>query len=281
MHNDQNKMRVISWNVNGVRAVAKKNINGEPLTVGENDCILELNSKYNPDVLCLQEIKTDSPADLEKYRAAFPHITVSSAEKKGYSGVAVLSKDAPIKTMIGFYHVQMRGAADSSYSKEGRLITAEFDKYVVVGTYVPNSKSDLSRLTERGAWERDIKAHLNLTRVKSKKPVIYCGDLNVAHQEIDNCNPKSNKGCSGFTVEERGWFSELLAVGFTDTYRVLWPTTIKYSWWSPITKARGRNKGWRIDYVLVSSEGAGTLVAADILNDVYGSDHCPVMADFK
>jgi exodeoxyribonuclease-3 len=272
------KMRIISWNVNGIRAVSKKNIRGEPLADGELDCIMDLNSKYNPDVLVLQEIKTSSDTDVTLYSNIFPHITVSSAEKKGYSGVAILSKQAPIKVNTGFHHVQMSDANAASYAKEGRIITAEFTTHIVVGVYVPNSKSGLSRIGERGEWEKHIQMHLNYTKIKSKcKTIIYCGDLNVAHNEIDICNPKSNKNSSGFTPQERGWFGDLLASGFTDTFRHLHPIDIKYSWWSPITKARERNAGWRIDYILASD--SSKLIAADILNDVYGSDHCPVLTD--
>ncbi len=273
-------MRIISWNVNGIRAVSKKNSNGEPLNEGEMDCIMDLNAKYNPDVLVLQEIKTSSDNDVTRYSNIFPYITVSSAEKKGYSGVAILSKQAPIKVTAGFYHAQMSDASEMSYAKEGRIITAEFERHIVVGVYVPNSKAGLIRIDERGAWENHIKLHLNYTKIKSKgKQIIYCGDLNVAHNEIDICNPKSNKNSSGFTLQERGWFGELLGSGFIDTFRHLHPNTVKYSWWSPITKARGRNAGWRIDYILTSD--SSKLIAADILNDIFGSDHCPVIVDLS
>jgi exodeoxyribonuclease-3 len=273
-------MRIISWNVNGIRAVSKKNSRGEPLAEGQLDCIMDLNAKYNPDILVLQEIKTSSAEDVTLYNKIFPHITVSSAEKKGYSGVAILSKMKPIKVNTGFHHPQMEEANTTSYAKEGRIITAEFNECIVIGAYVPNSKSGLVRIDERGEWEKHMLLHLNYTKIKSKgKQIIYCGDLNVAHNEIDICNPKSNKNSAGFSPEERGWFGELLASGFTDTYRHLHPTDVKYSWWSPITKARGRNAGWRIDYILVSDPNK--LIAADILNDIYGSDHCPVLADIN
>lgn len=275
-------MRVISWNVNGIRAVNKKNINGETCSPNENNCICELNDKYNPDILVLQEIKTQSFIDLEEYRQIFPYIAANTAEKKGYSGVAILSKHPPLATNTGFYHCQMKDAQERTYSREGRLITVEFEKIIIVGTYVPNSKIGLTRLDERGQWETDIKMHLSLTKIKSHgKPVIYCGDLNVAHQDIDICNPKTNKKSAGFSIKECNWFTDLLNAGWVDTYRFLNPNTVKYSWWSPITRGRSRNVGWRIDYVLLDKDHHNILQSADILNDVFGSDHCPVMADLN
>jgi exodeoxyribonuclease III len=275
-------MRIIAWNVNGVRAVAKKNIAGEPVLSGEENAIRALVTKYKPDVLFLQEIKTSSAEDLTCYGDLFQSVSVFSAEKKGYSGVAMLCKEQPIAVHPGFYHPEMIDAREASYNREGRLITAELPTAVVVGVYVPNSKAGLVRLEERGKWEEHIKEHLRLTTMRcGGKPVVLCGDLNVAHTEVDISNPKSNRANAGFTPQERGWFGDLLASGFIDSWRVLNPAAIKYSWWSPITKARARNAGWRIDYCLLSAAYQDRLMAAEILNDVFGSDHCPVLIDLS
>lgn len=273
-------MRVISWNVNGVRAVAKKNSRGGAMSVGEMNCICDLNSRYNPDVLVLQEIKTNSMNDLELYKGIFPHISATFAEKKGYSGVAVLSKAVPAEVIEGFRGAYGEAANAASFGREGRLLTAVFPGYVVVGAYVPNAKAGLARIDERGQWETAMLAHLAWVKATHPdKVMVYCGDLNVAHQEIDLCNPKSNAKSAGFSPQERGWFGSLLASGMIDTYRHLNPATVKYSWWSPITRARDRNAGWRIDYCLVDAAHADKAVTADILNDVFGSDHCPVLVD--
>ena len=273
-------MRIISWNVNGVRAVSKKNKTGVPVANGEQNVIRALAAEYQPDVLFLQEIKTSSPADLTAYGDIFQSVSVFSAEKKGYSGVALLSKVKPLKVSAGFYHPEMVDASAASYNREGRLLTAEFETLIVVGAYVPNAKSSLERLDERGQWEAHIREHMRLCRENATgKAIVYCGDMNVAHTEADISNPKSNKNSAGFTPQERGWFGELLGAGFIDSWRVLNPAAIKYSWWSPITRARSRNAGWRIDYVLLSAEHRDRLVGAEILNDVFGSDHCPVMID--
>ncbi len=275
----QAKMRVISWNVNGIRAVAGKNNLGEPLCDGQASCMSDLNSRYNPDVLVLQEIKCNSINDMEKFRVLYPHIITSFAEKKGYSGVAVMSKKAPLDAFCDF-----RGLAPGTvlppYEREGRLVTAVFDEAVVVGVYVPNAKAGLARIDERGHWEAVILAHLAWVKAAHpQKALIYCGDLNVAHQEIDICNAKANAKSAGFSPQERGWFGQLLASGMIDTFRHMNPGLVKYSWWSPITRARTRNAGWRIDYCLLDAAHAAMLRRAEILNDVFGSDHCPVLVE--
>jgi exodeoxyribonuclease-3 len=278
-------MRIISWNVNGVRAVTKKNSRGDQLQVGEINCICDLNARYNPDVLVLQETKTNSLKDFEPFRGDFPHISATFAEKKGYSGVAVLSKVAPVEVIEGFRAGELGGgyadaANAAAFGREGRLLTAVFAGSVVVGAYVPNSKTGLLRIEERGQWELAMLAHLAWAKgTYPDKVLVYCGDLNVAHQEIDLCNPRANMKAAGFSPQERGWFGGLLASGMIDTFRHLNPTTVKYSWWSPITKARQRNAGWRIDYCLVDSAHMANIITAEILNDVFGSDHCPVFVE--
>jgi exodeoxyribonuclease-3 len=277
-------MRVISWNVNGIRAVAKKNNYGQPLCIGQISCINDLADRYSPDVLVLQEIKCNSMSDIDGFRGLFPHIYASFAEKKGYSGVAIMSKKAPQEIFYDFRGDEaIYGATPANaapYAREGRLVTTVFDEAVVVGVYVPNSKLGLTRIDERGHWEMAILAHLVWIKAAYPyKAIIYCGDLNVAHQEIDIYNPKSNTKSAGFSPQERGWFSKLLACGMIDTFRHLNPTVVKYSWWSPITRARTRNAGWRIDYCLLDADHAAMLRNAEILNDVFGSDHCPVLID--
>lgn len=275
-------MRIISWNVNGIRAVAKKNNRGEPLCSGEQGCISDLNCRYNPDVLVLQEIKTNSMRDFEQFGVLFPHQHAVFAEKKGYSGVAVLSKVAPLEVIEGFRGVYADAANGAAFGREGRLLTAVFVGCVVVGAYVPNAKAGLVRIDERGQWEAAMLAHLAWVKaVHPDKAVVYCGDLNVAHTEIDLCNPRANMRAAGFSPQERGWFGSLLASGMIDTFRQLHPGVVKYSWWSPITRARTRNAGWRIDYCLVDVAHSGQVASADILNDVFGSDHCPVFLEIR
>jgi exodeoxyribonuclease-3 len=279
-------MRVISWNVNGIRAVAGKNAAGEPLCEGQISCMSDLNVRYAPDVLVLQEIKCNSVSDMEKFRVLYPHIAASFAEKKGYSGVAVMSKKAPQEVFYDFRgehpHLIASPANAAPYAREGRLVTAVFEEAVVVGVYVPNAKAGLVRIDERGHWEMAMLAHLAWVKAAYPyKAMIYCGDLNVAHQEIDICNPKSNTKSAGYSPQERGWFSQLLACGMIDTFRHLNPGVVKYSWWSPITRARTRNAGWRIDYCLLDAAQAAMLRRAEILNDVFGSDHCPVLLEIS
>jgi exodeoxyribonuclease-3 len=275
-------MRVISWNVNGIRAVSKKNSDGEPLCDGQISCMSDLNVRYNPDVLVLQEIKCNSIDDMEKFRVLYPHINASFAEKKGYSGVAVMSKMAPLEVFYDFRGEGSLAANAAPYAREGRLVTAVFEGAVVLGVYVPNAKAGLARIDERGHWEMAMLAHIAWVKAAyPEKAVIYCGDLNVAHQEIDICNPKSNAKSAGYSPQERGWFGGLLASGMIDTFRQMNPGVVKYSWWSPITRARSRNAGWRIDYCLLDAAHRGMLRAAEILNDVFGSDHCPVLVDIS
>jgi len=245
-------MKIISWNVNGLRACYSKG------------SIEELIKKENPDIIAFQETKMQ-PDQLEINFDGY-HLYMNSAEKKGYSGTMVLSKEEPLSVIYDF--------KGENHPKEGRVITLEFKDYYFVCAYVPNSKDGLLRLDYRMYWEDDLRKHL--VDLDKKKPVIYTGDLNVAHEEIDLKNPDTNHFSAGFSDEERNKFSELLNAGFKDTYRELYPRCVKYSWWSYRMRARERNVGWRIDYFVVSNRFMEKIKDSLIYDDVMGSDHCPV-----
>ena len=245
-------MKFISWNVNGLRAVFGK---GFPEIIQELDA----------DFVCLQETKMQAgqlEADLPSY-----HTYWNYAEKKGYSGTAIYTRHKPLSVSYGI--------GIDHHDTEGRVITLEYTDFYLVTVYVPNSQDDLRRLGYRMTWEDDFRTYL--VELDKKKPVIVCGDLNVAHQEIDLKNPKSNKRNAGFTDEERGKFQELLDAGFIDTFRYFHPDQRDiYSWWSYRFKARERNSGWRIDYFVTSQRLAPQLASAKIHTEIFGSDHCPV-----
>lgn len=244
-------MKFISWNVNGFRAVLKK---------GFEDVFKDLDA----DFFCLQETKMqEGQADFhpEGY-----HEYYSYADKKGYSGTAIFAKEAPLRVAYGI---------EGKHNDEGRVITLEYDDFYLICAYVPNSQDELKRIDYRMEYEDDLRAYMS--KLDKVKPVVYCGDLNVAHEEIDLRNPKSNRGNAGFSDEERSKMTELLGAGFTDTYRHLHPDTPGvYSWWSYRFNARANNAGWRIDYFIVSNRLETKIKEAAILTDVYGSDHCPV-----
>lgn len=247
-------MKLISWNVNGIRAVLKKNFS-------------EFVTTHQPDVLCLQETKAraeqvELPLDLAGYKTYW-----YSAEKAGYSSTAIFTKTEPLSIS--------NGIGQAEFDTEGRVITAEFEDFYIVTVYTPNAQNELARIEFRMAW--DV-AFLNYVKeLEKKKPVIFCGDLNVAHQEIDLARPKPNVGKPGFSHEERAGFEKILEAGFVDTFRHFHPdTTDAYSWWSYRAGARGKNVGWRIDYFCASSSLLPRLKSASILSDVLGSDHCPV-----
>lgn len=245
-------MKLISWNVNGLRACMGK---------GFSDFF----AAADADVFCVQETKMqEGQADFD-----FPgyHQYWNSAEKKGYSGTAIFSKVEPLSVTTGI------GVPE--HDMEGRVITAEYPGFYLVNVYTPNSQRELTRLAYRMEWEEAFKAYL--LGLKAKKPVIVCGDMNVAHEEIDLKNPKPNRGNAGFTDEERQKFSALLETGFVDSFRFLYPDKAgAYSWWSYMYKAREKNAGWRIDYFLVSQELKARVGDSLIYSDVTGSDHCPV-----
>ncbi len=259
-------MRIVSWNVNGIRAVHKKGL------------FLPFIQRLKPDVLCLQETKAQegqAELDLPEYEEYW-----CSAEKKGYSGVAIFTKEPPVDVMYGLpedialkYGLDTDGYGDPN--KEGRVIAVDLGEVIVVSVYTPNAKDDLSRIPLR--YERWDPAFLEyMKRLEAEKPVIFCGDLNVAHTEDDLARPKENKGVKGFTSEERSGFQAFLDAGFVDTFRLFNKGNGFYTWWSHFGNARDRNVGWRIDYVLVSKKLALKVKKAEIHPDIYGSDHCPV-----
>ncbi len=245
-------MRLISWNVNGLRAC---------ITKGFYDFFKEADA----DIFCLQETKMN-PDQAEIITDGYLQY-FNSAEKKGYSGTAVFTKHKPINVTYGL--------GIPEHDMEGRIITLEFEKFYLVNCYTPNSKSELLRLDYRMLWEDLFRVYL--LELAKKKPVILCGDLNVAHKEIDLKNPKTNRKSAGFTDEERGKMSALLDSGFTDTFRYLYPDKEgAYTWWSYFRKARTNNAGWRIDYFIVSKDIESDIKEATIYAEVLGSDHCPV-----
>ena len=245
-------LKFVSWNVNGLRACMNK---------GFMDTFNDLDA----DVFCLQETKMQPhqlQLDLPGYYQYW-----NSADKKGYSGTAIFTKQKPISESYGL--------GIEEHDHEGRVITLEFEKYYMVCVYTPNSKRELERLDYRMVWEDDFRAYV--TKLNEQKPVVICGDLNVAHTEIDLKNPKTNRRSAGFTDEERNKMTELLAAGFTDSFRFLYPDkTGIYSWWSYMRKARENNAGWRIDYFIVSNSLQDKIKQAGIHNEYFGSDHCPV-----
>jgi len=249
-------MKLATWNVNGLRAVLGKGL-------------LDYIKSSDMDVLCLQETKCQPEQavfELEGYHRYF-----NSADKKGYSGTAILTKQEPLSVTYDF--------GEDVHRHEGRVITAEYPEFYLVCCYTPNSQDELKRLSYRMEWEDALRAYLvELDRVK---PVLYCGDLNVAHEEIDIKNPKTNHFNPGFTDEERGKMTELLNCGFADSFRRLYPDAVKYSWWSYRFHARENNTGWRIDYFIVSERLMERVTQVEIRNDVFGSDHCPVEIELR
>lgn len=260
-------MKLYSWNVNGIRAVVNKG------------AFQSFMKEHQPDILCLQETKAkqgQAEIDLEGYEEYW-----NSADKAGYSGTAIFTKIKPLTVINGFADsiAEKYNLADDGYgdpTNEGRVISAEFDNFWVVTVYTPNSKGDLSRLTLRHKqWDPAFLEHLK--ELEKTKPVLFCGDLNVAHNEIDLANPAANVGKHGFTNEERAGFDSFVSAGFIDTFRHLHPDTLgAYSWWTHWANARARNVGWRIDYWLASKDALDRVTSAQIHPDVLGSDHCPV-----
>ena len=244
-------MKCVSWNVNGLRAVAKKGFD-------------EIFASFDADIFALQETKLQegqNPIDFEGY-----HEYWNYAEKKGYSGTAVFAKEEPLAVT--------RGIGVEELDHEGRVLTLEYPEFFFVCVYTPNAQNELARIDFRCAWEDAFRAYL--CGLAEKKGVVVCGDMNVAHNPIDLARPKQNEGNAGYSEQERGKFNELLSAGFVDTFRTLHPNEQVYSWWSYRMKARERNVGWRIDYFLVSEQLKDEVSAASIHTEVFGSDHCPV-----
>lgn len=255
-------MKAVTWNVNGLRACEKKGF-------------ADFFASVNADFFCIQETKmqVEQLGELQFQAEQYGyHAYWNSAVKKGYSGTAIFTKNEPISVQ---YEMQTGGISD-----EGRVITLEYEDFYLVNAYVPNVRRDLERIPLRMEWEDALRAHLSA--LDKKKPVLYCGDMNVAHQPIDLKNAKSNEGNAGYTVEERGKMTELLAAGFSDAFRVLYPErTDAYTWWSYMGRAREKNVGWRIDYWLVSQRIAEQVQDVIIHADVMGSDHCPLELDIS
>lgn len=248
-------MKLISWNVNGFRSVLTKGF--------EN-----IFNTFDADFFCIQETKMkENQAD---FNPAGYFSYLFSAEKAGYSGTGIFAKKEPLSVSYGI---------EGKHTNEGRVITLEYDNFYLICAYVPNAQRELKRLDYRMEFEEDMRSYL--TKLDAIKPVIYCGDLNVAHNEIDLKNPKSNIGSAGFSYEERDKMSALLNAGFTDTFRYLHPEEAKYSWWSYMFHAREKNVGWRIDYFIVSNRLCDKITKAEIHNDIMGSDHCPVELEIE
>ncbi|MFC3041682.1 exodeoxyribonuclease III [Virgibacillus xinjiangensis] len=250
-------MKLVSWNVNGLRACVRKGF-------------MDYFHQVDADIFCLQEIKLQQgqiDLELREYYQYWNY-----AERKGYSGTAVFTKEEPLSVKYG--------VGNEDIEEEGRIITLEFEGFYLVNVYTPNSKRDLSRLDYRLQWEDKLYRHL--MELDEKKPVIYCGDLNVAHKEIDLRNDRTNHGNSGFTTEERGKMDRLLNAGFIDTLRYFYPDTDGlYTWWSYMKTIRERNVGWRIDYFIVSNRLENSLVDSQVHTEVLGSDHCPIMLEIN
>ena len=245
-------MKLISWNVNGLRAVINKGF-------------MDFFKKADADIFCVQETKMQE-GQLELILEGYYQYW-NSAEKKGYSGTAIFTKEKPLNVSYGL--------GIEEHDKEGRIITLEFENFYFVDCYTPNSKRELERLDYRMVWEDEVRKYLK--KLDEVKPVIYCGDLNVAHEEIDLKNPKTNRKNAGFTDEERNKMTELLSAGFTDSFRYLYPEKENcYSWWSYMGHAREKNVGWRIDYFIVSNSIQEKIKDSIIHSDVMGSDHCPI-----
>ena len=249
-------MKLISWNVNGLRACVGK---------GFKEAFAQLDA----DFFCLQETKMqEGQLDI-----SFPGYESywNSADKKGYSGTAIFTRQKPLSVT--------KGIGIDAHDHEGRVLTMELEQFYLVCVYTPNSQDQLRRLDYRMQWEDDFQAYLH--QLDSKKPVIVCGDMNVAHEEIDIKNPKSNRRNAGFTDEERQKMTQLLQSGFTDTFRHFYPDQVTYSWWSYRFHAREKNAGWRIDYFIVSQRLKDKVKAADIRDNIFGSDHCPVYLELE
>lgn len=264
-------MKLYSWNINGIRAADKKG------------ALAEFIKKENPDVICFQEIKAhEAQLDLE-----FPEYEKfwNSAERKGYSGTAIWTKVPPLNVSYGLpegliNEYKLDSDAYGNPSGEGRVITLEYEKFYLVTVYTPNSKGDLTRLELRyNQWDPAFLKYV--VRRSEKKPVFFCGDLNVAHKEIDLANPKSNLGKHGFTLEEREGFDKILQAGFIDTFRMFNQEPNQYTWWTHWANARARNVGWRIDYFLASNNGKKMVKDAKIHSEIMGSDHCPISLDIE
>lgn len=266
-------MKIYSWNVNGIRAVEKKSL------------LKPFIEKHTPDVFCIQETKAQEEQVAEDFAEKYPEYEQywHSAERKGYSGTAIFTKIPPEEAIFGIPNdLKEKYELNDTYgdtTKEGRVTTLEFKYFYISTVYTPNAKDDLSRIPMRQHWDPAYLEYMK--RLEVKKPVIYCGDFNVAHTELDLARPKENEGNKGFTKEERSGFDAMIEAGFIDTFRMFHTNGGHYTWWSHFTNARERNVGWRIDYVMVSESLREIVQRANIHQDVMGSDHCPVSIELS
>jgi exodeoxyribonuclease-3 len=278
-------MRLISFNVNGIRSMIGKIKNGEKKGGMADNVIKSLIEEKKPDILCFQEVKTQSQSDIAVCKPYFPYIyTNFSKVKKGYSGVALMCKQEPEWVQDGFdrYSEEEIGLYKTyNFMQEGRILIAKFPNYIVITVYTPNAQPELARIEERLIWEDRLRQYMKRLEDDFQLPIILCGDLNVAHQEIDIHNPKGKSKTPGFSKEEREQMGTLLQSGWTDSFRHCYPDRVKYTYWSNYARSRERNVGWRIDYCLVTNLGRPNIVDADCLNEYMGSDHCPVLIDMN
>lgn len=274
-------MRIISFNINGIQSMTTKLKNGEKKGGPTNNVLTTLIEEQQPDILCLQEVKTQNIGHLGFLRPYFPNIITSLSEhKKGYSGVALLSKETPEWVERNFSRYPEIDNS-SEFLHEGRIVIAKFRSSIVITVYTPNSQAELARLSERIIWEKSLREYMIRIQSDLNLPVILCGDLNCAPQEIDIHNPKSNRKSPGFSDEERSEFQTMIGSGFLDSFRFLNPDQIKYSYFSNFANSRARNVGWRIDHILVSRSIGDKIRRSDILGEYFGSDHVPILIDLE
>jgi len=278
-------MRIISFNINGIKSMTNKLKNGEKIGGPTNNVLTSLIEEQQPDILCFQELKTQNVGDLAFLRTYYPHIyTNLSKSKKGYSGVALLTKEEPewIETDFTRYPEEVIGDYGiHEFTQEGRIVIAKFRSKIVITVYTPNAQPELARIQERIAWEEVLRMYMIEIHKEFDLPVILCGDLNCAPNEIDIHNPKSNRKSPGFSDQERSEFQKMIGSGFLDSFRFRNPDQVAYSYFSNFAKSRARNVGWRIDHILVSSSIGDQIRRAEILGDYFGSDHVPVMIDLE
>jgi exodeoxyribonuclease III len=276
-------MRILTFNVNGLHSIHGKSKDGTKNCSVSKNCLRTLAKEEQADILCLQEIKTQTRQEIETYKDLFPYIyTNFSVSKKGYSGTAILSKIKPLCVSADFTRVSAIHHTTWAPLTEGRILTAEYDSYIVICVYTPNSQDFLKRLEERLLWDILFRIYIEMIKIETEwKPIIVCGDLNCALDDQDIYNPKGHRLSAGFSDRERSSFRHLLNdCDLLDTFRHLYPTTPHiYSYWSNFYNSRAKNNGWRIDYILVSKSLVGKIRSARVLKDYYGSDHCPVLAE--
>ena len=276
-------MRIISFNINGIKSMTNKLKNGEKKGGPTNNVLTALIEEQQPDILCFQELKTQNPGDLGFLRPYYPHIAMNlSKDKKGYSGVAFLSKEKPewVETDFTRYPEEVIGDyGKHEFIQEGRIVIAKFPSSIVITVYTPNAQPNLARISERIAWEQTLRMYMIEIQREFDLPVILCGDLNCAPQEIDIHNPKSNRKSPGFSDQERSEFQNMIDSGWTDSFRFQNPDRIAYSYFSNFAKSRDRNVGWRIDHILVSR--SDLIRRTEILGEYFGSDHVPILIDLN